>query len=37
MEYINGETLSNTDSLKALGGADEYECKYYNSLHNSAF
>jgi hypothetical protein len=36
MEKVNGETLSNTDSLNTLGAAEEYECKYDNSLRNGA-
>jgi hypothetical protein len=37
MEYVSGETLSNSDSLRALGAAEKYGCKYDNSLGNSAF
>jgi hypothetical protein len=37
MEYINGETLANTESLKAVVAVEEYEYKYDYWLRNSAF
>jgi len=37
MGYTDGETLSNTDSLKTLVAAEDCEYKYDNSLRKSAF